>query len=72
MSTITVSAPRTRNWVGSQIALALLIVVGVAMLAFSVGRVTATDHNAAPIPHVTSYSGTKWGSDMCAHGIPCR
>jgi hypothetical protein len=51
---------------------AVLIVIGIAMLAFSIGRVTAADHSSAPVAHVTTPSGSEWGWRMCAHGVPCR
>jgi hypothetical protein len=72
MSTITVDAPRTNNWVVSQIALAGLIVLAVALLAFSVGRITAADHSSTSVPRVITEAGSKWGAHMCAHGVPCR
>ncbi|HTL85340.1 MAG TPA: hypothetical protein VL856_09165 [Acidimicrobiia bacterium] len=72
MSTITAPVPRAHNWVSSRILFAVLIVIGIAMLAFSIGRVTAADHSSAPVAHVTTPSGSEWGWRMCAHGVPCR
>jgi hypothetical protein len=34
--------------------------------------VTAADNASTPLPHFATQTGTQWGSDMCAHGIPCR
>jgi hypothetical protein len=73
MSTITVSAPRTHNWMSTQIAIAVLIALAVGMLAFSIGRLTATDHSSTAVPHTAiTPSGSEWGWRMCAHGVPCR
>jgi hypothetical protein len=72
MSSIAVPAPRTTNWVGARLAAAVFIVLAIALLAFSVGRVTADDSGSSPLPQFVTQSGTQWGADMCAHGVPCR
>ena len=72
MSSIAVPAPRTTNWAGARVAAAVFIALAIALVAFSVGRITSADSAATPLPHFVTQAGTQWGSDMCAHGIPCR